>query len=159
MKNEHCQSNSSFILIAAPYFRWQIINMGIMAKWILFTAGILGATAVTLGAFGAHALKARLDEYSIGIYRTGVEYQYYHVLALLAVGLLALKYPGGLLQWSAISFVIGMFFFSGSLYLLATRSLLGIESWSSILGPVTPLGGLFFIAGWILLSMHVLKNI
>ena len=130
-----------------------------MAKWILFTAGILGATTVTLGAFGAHALKARLDEYSIGIYRTGVEYQYYHVLALLAVGLLALKYPGGLLQWSAICFVIGMLFFSGSLYLLATRSLLGIESWGSFLGPITPLGGLFFIVGWVLLSIHVIKSL
>ncbi len=142
------------------YFSVQTIQSNFrMSKWILTTAGLLGAAAVMLGAFGAHALKERLDDYSIGIYRTGVDYHFYHVLALLAAGLLALKYPGGLLQWSAISFVTGILMFSGSLYLLASRSLLGIASWSSFLGPITPLGGLFFMAGWILLSIHVIKNL
>lgn len=131
----------------------------VMAKWILTIASFLGAFTVVLGAFGAHGLKKRLDEYSIGIFHTGIEYQFYHVGALLVLGLLAAKYPGALLQWAAVLFLMGIVFFSGSLYLLATRSLLGIESWSGILGPITPLGGLCFIAGWILLSVHVMKNL
>lgn len=130
-----------------------------MAKFILSAASFLGAAAVMLGAFGAHGLKAKLDAYGLEIFQKGVEYQYYHVLALLAIGLLAVKYPGGLLQWSANFMIAGIFLFSGSLYLLASRSLLGIESWSKVLGPVTPIGGLFLITGWILLGIHVSKNL
>lgn len=130
-----------------------------MSKFILSTASFLGALAVVLGAFGAHGLKAKLDDYGLDIFQKGVEYQYFHVAALLAVGLLSLKYPGTMLQWSAIFFIAGITLFSGSLYLLATRSLLGIEAWSSFLGPITPLGGLCFIAGWILMGIHVLKTL
>jgi uncharacterized membrane protein YgdD (TMEM256/DUF423 family) len=129
-----------------------------MAKLILSTASFLGALAVVLGAFGAHGLKSKLDEYSIGIFQTGVSYHFIHVGALLLMGLLATKYPGSLLQWAAICMLAGILFFSGSLYLLATRSLLGIESWSSFLGPITPIGGLFLIIGWMLLGFHVIKT-
>ncbi len=130
-----------------------------MAKFILTAASFFGAAAVVLGAFGAHGLKAKIDAYGLDIFQKGVEYQYYHVLLLLAIGLLAVKYPGGLLQWSANFVIAGMLLFSGSLYLLATRSLLGIESWSRFLGPVTPIGGTFLIIGWILLGIHVAKNL
>jgi uncharacterized membrane protein YgdD (TMEM256/DUF423 family) len=129
-----------------------------MAKIILSIASFLGALAVVLGAFGAHGLKSRLDEYSIGIFQTGVSYHFIHAGVLLFIGLMATKYPGTLLQWAAISMLAGILFFSGSLYLLATRSLLGIESWSSVLGPVTPIGGLFFIVGWMLMGFHVIKT-
>jgi len=129
-----------------------------MAKLIISTASFLGALAVVLGAFGAHGLKSKLDEYSIGIFQTGVSYHFIHVGVLLLIGLMATKYPGSLLQWAAISMFVGILFFSGSLYLLATRSLLGIESWSSFLGPITPIGGLFFIIGWVLMGIHVIKT-
>lgn len=130
-----------------------------MVRFLLSSGAFMGALAVVLGAFGAHGLKARLDAYSLEIFQKGVEYQYVHVLALLAAGLLALKYPGSLLTYAGITFMLGILFFSGSLYLLATRQLLGIESMSGILGPITPIGGLFFIIGWMLLGIHVLKNV
>lgn len=130
-----------------------------MAKFILTAASFFGAAAVVLGAFGAHGLKAKIDAYGLDIFQKGVEYQYYHVFLLLAIGLLAIKYPGGLLQWSANFVIAGMLLFSGSLYLLATRSVLGIESWSRFLGPITPIGGTFLIVGWILLGIHVAKNV
>lgn len=123
-----------------------------MAKFALMAGAFAGLLAVAFGAFGAHALKNRLDAYAIGIFETAVQYQFYHALALLAVGLLLLQTPGStlgsaqalnpaLLKSSAVLFVVGMLIFSGSLYIL---SLTGLR-W---LGAVTPLGGLAFIAGW-----------
>jgi uncharacterized membrane protein YgdD (TMEM256/DUF423 family) len=134
------------------------MNDCFMTKLMLSIASFLGALAVVLGAFGAHGLKSKLDAYSLGIFQTGVLYQFIHVGALLVAGMLALKHPGALLQWAGIFFMAGIILFSGSLYLLATRSLLGIESWSAVLGPVTPLGGLCFIIGWCLMAFHVLKS-
>lgn len=130
-----------------------------MAKFILSAASFFGALAVMLGAFGAHGLKSKLDQYGLEIFQKGVEYQYYHVAALLAIGLLSIKYPGPLLQWSANFMIAGIILFSGSLYLLATRSVLGIESWSKILGPVTPIGGTFLIVAWVLFGIHVAKSL
>ena len=102
--------------------------------------------AVLLGAFGAHALKASLDDYSRGIYETAVQYHFYHSLALLAVGLLAIHQPQAvLLKSSGWLFVIGLLVFSGSLYLL---SITGVR----VLGAVTPLGGLAFLGGWACLA-------
>lgn len=127
-----------------------------MSKNIIQTAAILGALAVILGAFAAHALKQHLDADQIAIFQTGVRYQYYHTFAILAVGLMAMKYPDHLLKWSARAFLVGIICFSGSLYLLSSRFALGIESWTW-LGPITPIGGLFFIIGWILLFISVKK--
>lgn len=102
--------------------------------------------AVMLGAFGAHALRERLDDYSRGVFETAVQYHFYHSLALLAVGLLALSQPQtAMLKSSGWLFFIGIVIFSGSLYLL---SVTGVR-W---LGAVTPLGGLSFIAGWACLA-------
>lgn len=130
-----------------------------MAKFILTAASFFGALAVILGAFGAHGLKSKLDDYGLEIFQKGVEYQYYHVAALLAIGIISMKHPGSLLQWSANFMIAGIILFSGSLYLLATRSILGIETWSKILGPVTPIGGTFLIVGWILLGVHISKSL
>ncbi|HUH73841.1 MAG TPA: DUF423 domain-containing protein [Chitinophagales bacterium] len=130
-----------------------------MARFILTAASFLGAVAVMLGAFGAHGLKTRLDSYSLDIFQKGVEYQYYHVFALLVIGILATKYSSSLLQWSANFMIAGILIFSGSLYLLGTKSLLGIESWSKFLGPITPIGGLFLIVGWMLLCIFAYKNV
>lgn len=113
-----------------------------MAQFFIFSAALSGVLAVSFGAFGAHALKSRLDDYAMGIFETAVQYHFYHTLALLAVDLLAVSFPGiNLLRSSGILFMLGLVIFSGSLYLL---SITGIR-W---LGAVTPLGGLAFIAGW-----------
>jgi uncharacterized membrane protein YgdD (TMEM256/DUF423 family) len=113
-----------------------------MAKLFITLASLSGMLAVAFGAFGAHALKGRLDDYAQGVFQTAVQYHFYHSLALLAVGVIAISYPQAtLLRSSGWLFVVGIVIFSGSLYLL---SLSGLR-W---LGAVTPLGGLAFIAGW-----------
>ena len=117
-----------------------------MAKLFISLAAFSGMLAVAFGAFGAHALKNRLDEYALGVFETAVQYHFYHSLALLAVGLVAMYQPqSALLKSSGWLFVFGLMIFSGSLYVLA---LSGVK-W---LGAVTPLGGLAFIAGWACLA-------
>ena len=113
-----------------------------MANLFISLGALSGLLAVAFGAFGAHALRGRLDEYAMGVFETAVQYHFYHTLALLAVGLIAMHQPQtALLRSSGWLFVIGLLLFSGSLYCL---SLTGIK-W---LGAITPLGGLAFIAGW-----------
>ena len=117
-----------------------------MAKLFITLASLSGMTAVMLGAFGAHALRDRLDDYARGVFETAVQYHFYHSLALLAVGLLAVSQPQTvMLKSSGWLFFIGILIFSGSLYLL---SVTGVR-W---LGAITPLGGLAFIAGWACLA-------
>lgn len=117
-----------------------------MAKLFIILASFSGMLAVTFGAFGAHALKGRLDDYALGVFETAVQYHFNHSLALLAVGILALSQPEtALLKSSGWLFLLGIFVFSGSLYLL---SITGVR-W---LGAVTPIGGLAFIAGWACLA-------
>tara|TARA_B110000444_G_C18813820_1_gene584072 strand:- start:149 stop:523 length:375 start_codon:yes stop_codon:yes gene_type:complete len=118
-----------------------------MTKLFLLIASLSGFSAVFIGAFGAHMLKARLNEYSMSVYQTGFEYHFYHSLALLAVALLSFWYPQSTaLRISGCGFVIGIVLFSGSLYLL---SLTGI-SW---LGAITPVGGVCFLVGWLALAI------
>ena len=125
--------------------------MNSIAKLFLSLGSISGALAVMVGAFGAHGLKAKLTTEMLAIYKTGVEYQFYHTFALLAVGLLALHFESKLLTASGWSMVSGIVIFSGSLYAL---SISGIR----VLGAVTPIGGLFFIAGWVLLATAIQQN-
>ena len=123
------------------------------AKRILQLAGLSGALAVGLGAFGAHSLEALLVQNGrLDTFQTAVNYHFYHTLALLGIGILATIKP----DWKGITFsawcmVLGMLIFSGSLYLL---SLSGI-SW---LGAITPLGGLAFILGWSSIAYFGFKN-
>jgi uncharacterized membrane protein YgdD (TMEM256/DUF423 family) len=113
-----------------------------MAKLFITLASLSGMLAVAFGAFGAHALKNRLDDYALGVFQTAVQYHFYHSLALLAVGVVALSQPQtALLRSSGWLFIIGIVIFSGSLYLLSISGM----RW---LGAITPLGGLAFIAGW-----------
>jgi uncharacterized membrane protein YgdD (TMEM256/DUF423 family) len=123
-----------------------------MGKTILMTVSVLLALAVALGAFGAHGLKSQLSSDMMQTYKTGVEYHFYHALGLLLIGILAVSYPSELMKWSAILILTGIILFSGSLYALAIS---GIK-W---LGAITPLGGLSFIAGWILLFLAVWKKV
>ncbi|MBK9794802.1 MAG: DUF423 domain-containing protein [Sphingobacteriales bacterium] len=128
-----------------------------MQKTFGIIAALYGALAVILGAFGAHALKEKLDAYQLEIFNKGVQYQFYHVIALFAVVFLAEKIQPKTLTFAGWFFTAGILFFSGSLYLLATRSLMGTDTLTPILGPVTPLGGLCFIIGWILLLVSFTK--
>lgn len=116
------------------------------AKTFLLIACLSGFLAVAGGAFGAHALKARLAADMLAIFETGARYQMYHSLALLAVGMLAMHLPEarslGTAGWL---FTIGICIFSGSLYAL---SLSGVKVW----GAVTPLGGVCLLAGWLTLG-------
>jgi len=123
-----------------------------MSKTILMIATLLMALAVAIGAFGAHGLKSHLSDEMMQIYKTGVEYHFYHALGLLLVGVLSLNMPSGLLNWSAILLTAGIILFSGSLYVLSITGM----TW---LGAITPLGGLSFIAGWILLFVAVWKKL
>lgn len=122
-----------------------------MSKIILLIGSALMALAVALGAFGAHGLKSQLSETMLQTFKTGVEYHFYHALGLLLIGVLAISMPSTLLKWSAICLSAGIILFSGSLYVLSVS---GIK-W---LGAITPIGGVSFITGWILLFVAVLKG-
>lgn len=122
------------------------------AKLWLALGAAYGFLAVGLGAFGAHALKARLTPDLLAVWRTAVEYHFYHALALLAVGLLARQLPpSGALNTSGVCFALGVLLFSGSLYALA---LSGVR----VLGAITPLGGVLFLIGWACLAYVALKS-
>jgi len=108
-------------------------------------AAISGALAVALGAFGAHALKARLPSDLLAVYETGVRYQFYHAFALLAVAWAVSLGGQGAARWAGNLFVAGTLLFSGSLYAMIATG----QRW---LGAITPLGGVAFIGGWLLLA-------
>ena len=121
-----------------------------MAGLWLGLGAAFGLLGVAAGAFGAHALRGRLSEELMAVFRTAVEYQFYHVAALLAVGLLARQAPGPWLSASGVGFAFGVVVFSGSLYILA---LSGVRAW----GAVTPIGGLALMVGWLCLIVHVAR--
>ena len=119
---------------------------------LFFALGALSAgIAVALGAFGAHALKTRLDANLLAVFETGVRYQMYHAFALLAVAWAWSRWPGSVLLASGWLFVAGTLLFSGSLYLL---SLTGVR-W---LGAVTPLGGVAWLAAWLGLAWSAWRS-
>ena len=127
-----------------------------MQKLFLIFSGISGTIAVILGALGAHTLQRLITSEQLQSFETGVKYHLYHTLAILLVILLNDKLKSKHLKLAAYSFIIGILLFSGSIYLLSTRNLLGIENWT-FLGPITPIGGLAFIFGWILIFISGLK--
>lgn len=106
-------------------------------KYLLFTAALLGALSVALGAFGAHKLKELLSPDRLEVFRTGVLYHMIHVLAIFAAAFVYKIGGSGWALYGAYAFILGIVLFSGSLYLLASRSLLEIESW----GPSRHLAG------------------
>jgi uncharacterized membrane protein YgdD (TMEM256/DUF423 family) len=112
--------------------------------WMLGCA--FAFVAVAAGAFGAHALRARLEPDMLAVWETGARYQMYHALALLAVAMAAGRWPGGGWTVAGWLFTAGIVVFSGSLYVLAFS---GVR-W---LGAITPLGGLCFLGGWIALAL------
>jgi uncharacterized membrane protein YgdD (TMEM256/DUF423 family) len=123
-----------------------------MAKLFLSTGSIFGFLGVALGAFGAHALKGLLESNGrTETFETAVKYQFYHAIALVLIGILLSINESKWLNYSGYSMIAGILVFSGSLYIL---SFTGITKW----GAVTPIGGLFLLAGWIFLLLSVIKN-
>ena len=114
-----------------------------MTKIFMSLAALFGGLSVAAGAFGSHALKERLTQRALDIFEVGVRYQMYHALALLLVAILLnqSKSPSPSLIVSGWLFIIGIFIFSGSLYALSLSDI-------KILGAITPIGGVAFIAGW-----------
>ena len=118
----------------------------------LSLAAVLGALAVMLGAFGAHALKPMLEQTGrLDVYQTAVTYHFYHVFALLATGVLMELLPDKRQRYAAMCFLVGVLLFSGSLYALCFADI-------GKLGMITPVGGLFLIAGWVMLALSITRK-
>ncbi len=127
-----------------------------MYKPALITGTVLGALAVILGAMGAHAISSRVTPEVLQIYQKGVDYHFYHVFAILAAGILYSVYPVPVVKSAYICFLLGIILFSGSLYLLTFLKMNG--GGLGIFNLVTPVGGVFFIAGWLLLLAGIIKG-
>ena len=120
-------------------------------KSIIMTGALLAGLAVMLGAFGAHALKAKVSPENLTIFDTAVKYHMYHALGLILIGLLGFHFPVKLIQIPAYLMMGGILIFSGSLYILV---LSGIR-W---LGAITPIGGIAFIISWLLLAFNLYRS-
>ena len=121
-----------------------------MTNLFMIISGMSGGLSVILGAFAAHGLKKKISPEMLSVFKTGVDYQFYHSFALALVGLSQVAQnieQSMFLTWAFICFGIGIIFFSGSLYLLALTKM-------KVFGPITPLGGLFFILGWLFFTLH-----
>ena len=121
-----------------------------MKVWIIL-GSLLAALSVLVGAFGAHGLKSRVSPNDLEIFETGVRYQMYHALGLILIGFIGFHFRQDILTTPAYLLLTGTFIFSGSLYILVLTNI----RW---FGAVTPIGGLCFIAGWILLSLNIYKS-
>ncbi|MBC2297333.1 DUF423 domain-containing protein [Listeria welshimeri] len=119
-------------------------------KKTIITGAVFAGLAVLLGAFGAHALKDVLGRYA-STWETGVQYQMFHAVGILIIGLLMEKQTSRLYNWAAILFSVGFVFFSGSLYVLSISKV-------TVLGAITPIGGVCFVVGWFLLILGVSKR-
>jgi len=121
-----------------------------MLKFGLIAGSLFSMLSVVFGAFGAHYLKNTLNDYSLSVFQTGVLYQFFHSIGIILVVLLSISKDNLNLDLSIWFFTLGIILFSGSLYLLAITGL----KW---LGAITPIGGFFFILGWMLLFLKSLK--
>ena len=129
-----------------------------MSKIFLIAGSVAAGLAVVLGAFGAHALKTKLLPDQLLVFETGIRYQMYHAFALLLLFLGSEKLNISFIQYSGWFFISGIVLFSGSLYLLSCKDLLGLDSFRKIIGPITPIGGLCFLLGWGFLAFATIKN-
>lgn len=128
-----------------------------MHKPALTSGALFAAIAVILGAFGAHALKQVLDEAQLTTFETGVRYQFYHSFALLATGIIYASFPAKQVKWASTCFLIGILLFSGSLYAITLLKMNGVVGLTGV-GILTPIGGVFFILGWLSLFMGITKK-
>ena len=121
-------------------------------KLFLILGAINGFLAVGLGAFGAHGLEGKVSEKAIGIWDKAVTYQMFHTMALLVTGIILAKFQSSGMFWAGWMFFIGIVLFSGSLYIYATTHITAFAL-------ITPLGGVAFLAGWVLLGYAVVKHL
>ena len=128
-----------------------------MHKTFLSLAAIFGAIAVALGAFGAHGLKTIASADVVSVFQTGVQYQMYHTLALLAMAVIYDRLPNKWIKWSGYLFSSGILFFSGSLYLITALNVWE-KSIPALIGILTPVGGMLFILGWLSFLIGLLKK-
>jgi uncharacterized membrane protein YgdD (TMEM256/DUF423 family) len=128
-----------------------------MNKNFLSVAALLGALSVALGAFAAHKLRAMVSPDAVAVFETGVRYQFYHVFALLFVALLSERVSNKWMIWAGNCFIMGIVLFCGSLYAL-TALKIAENSHLLLVGILTPIGGLFFIAGWLFLWIAVTRK-
>ncbi|MCB1068804.1 MAG: DUF423 domain-containing protein [Kiritimatiellae bacterium] len=126
-------------------------------RTLLILGSFYGLSGIILGAFGAHALKARIDPSQLLSYETGVRYQLIHAVLILVLALWSRQYPAPLLQAAGYVMAGGVALFSFSIYLLATRTLTGLTGWAW-LGPVTPIGGGLMIIGWSLILVWAIQQ-
>ena len=129
-----------------------------MHSVFVMTGTFLAGLAVILGAFGAHGLKKNVPPETVTTFQTGVQYQMYHALAMIFVGMLFEKADSGMMKWAGICFIIGILLFSGSLYLLTLLKAKNTVGLSGI-GIITPFGGLFFVAGWLMMFIAIWKSL
>ena len=129
-----------------------------MHSVFVMTGTFLAGLAVILGAFGAHGLKKIVPPETVTTFQTGVQYQMYHALALIFAGMLFQKADNGIMKWAGICFIIGILLFSGSLYLITLLKAKNTVGLSGI-GIITPFGGLFFVAGWLMMFIAVWKSL
>ena len=125
-------------------------------KILILIASTLGFIAVIMGAFGAHALKGRISPESMEAYKTAVDYQFVHMLAIFAVAFLYRVYRIKGLFIIGLYFLVGIILFSGSIYILSLKDIIGIESFGPF-GLVTPLGGLVLIVAWASIFFTIIK--
>ena len=137
-----------------------------MYKQALTAGAVFAALAVILGAFGAHALKAKLTPDQQAVFETGVRYQFYHCFALLITGVVYASFPVKSLRLATTFFIIGIILFSGSLYTMSMLNIMGADlgvpgaptALGIAVGVPTPIGGLFFIMGWVAFFLGVLRK-
>ena len=122
-----------------------------MANKFLMIGALLAFLAVALGAFGAHGLKAILSSKMLVVFETGVRYHMYHAFGVIVAGWASATWKHRFFRYAAWAFILGIVFFSGSLYVLSLTEI----RW---LGAITPLGGVLFLSGWLLLAMGFYKG-
>jgi uncharacterized membrane protein YgdD (TMEM256/DUF423 family) len=127
------------------------LNNEIAVRFLGLLGSLFGLLAVALGAFGAHGLRGRLSPQELATFETGVRYQMYHALALLLVAFFIARGGPGSSQAAGWAFVLGILLFPGSLYLMVLTG----ARW---LGPITPVGGVAFLVGWLLLGLSFLRK-
>lgn len=128
-----------------------------MKRTLLLIGSASMVMAIVLGAFGAHGLKELIDNERLSSFEVGVRYQIYHALGLLVLAALYREDMRKTFKWSSTLMVLGTILFSFSIYLLACRSIFGLEGLAKVLGPITPIGGLLLISSWVLLFVGFFK--
>jgi uncharacterized membrane protein YgdD (TMEM256/DUF423 family) len=123
----------------------------------LYKIAALGAIGVVFGALGAHSLKPHLTDVQLNSYETGIRYLFIHTLAMLSVALLHQHYKIQAFKWAFHLFFLGIVLFTGSIWILSTRQLTGLDVLTPIAGPITPIGGLVLVAAWLMLGVGASK--